>query len=59
MFKARMLALAVTAALGMPHAASAATEDDLKDLREQVRQLRQSYEKRIETLERRLQQAEK
>lgn len=36
----------------------AATEDDLKDLREQVRSLRQQYESRIDALERRLQQAE-
>ena len=41
-----------------PHAASAATEDDLKELREQVRQLKESYEKRIEALEKRLQQTE-
>jgi hypothetical protein len=51
-------ALAVSAALGLCHAANAATEDDLKDLREQVRQMKLDYEKRIDALERRLQEAE-
>ena len=46
------------AALALPHPAHAASEDDLKELREQVRQLKDNYEKRIEALERRLQQAE-
>ena len=58
MFRKRATALAVSAALGLSHAAHAATQDDLKELREQVRQLKQLYETRIEALERRLQQAE-
>ena len=51
-------AFAVAAAFGNPQAASAATEDELKELREQVRQLKESYEKRIAALENRLQQTE-
>lgn len=58
MFRKNVMALAVAAALGASQAAGAATEDDLKELREQVRQLKESYEKRIESLEKRLQQAE-
>jgi hypothetical protein len=57
MYRHRLLALAV-AVLALPHAAHAAGDDDLKDLREQVRQLKESYEKRIEALEKRLQQTE-
>lgn len=57
MYKHWLVAIAF-AACGLPHAALAATEDDLRDLREQVRQLKESYERRIEALERRLQQAE-
>ena len=58
MFKQNVTALAVAAALGVPQAAYAATEDDLKELREQVRQLKEVYEKRIESLEKRLLQTE-
>ena len=58
MFRVNATALAVAAALGIPQAAHAATEDDLKELREQVRQLKEVYEKRIESLEKRLQQTE-
>ncbi len=58
MFRKTATALAISAALGFSHAANAATEDDLKDLREQVRQLKELYQQRIEALEKRLQQAE-
>jgi hypothetical protein len=58
MFRTSVVALAVSAALGCSHAANAATEDDLKDLREQVRQLKELYQQRIDALEKRLQQAE-
>ena len=58
MFRVNATALAVAAALGIPQPALAATEDDLKELREQVRQLKEVYEKRIESLEKRLQQTE-
>ena len=58
MLRKSVMALAVSATLGLSHVANAATEDDLKDLREQVRQLKELYQKRIEALESRLQQAE-
>lgn len=57
MYKHRLLAFAVALSV-LPHAGYAATDDDLKELREQVRQLKDSYEKRIEALEKRLQQTE-
>jgi len=52
------MVLAVAAALGCSPAALAATDDDLRDLREQVRQLKALYETRIQALEKRLQEAE-
>jgi len=60
MFRIRNVArlLAFAASLAFFQTAHAATDDDLKDLREQVRQLREQYERRIEALEKRLQQAE-
>lgn len=58
MFRTSVTALAVSAALGFSHIGIAATEDDLRDLREQVRQLKELYQQRIEALESRLQQAE-
>ena len=47
------MALAVAAALGLPHAAGAQTQDELKALREQVRQL----DKRVQDAETTAQQA--
>jgi hypothetical protein len=41
MYRKGTMALAVAAALGLPHAAGAQTQDELKALREQVRQLDQ------------------
>lgn len=58
MLKHSITALAVAAALGASQSGYAATEDDLKELREQVRQLKEIYERRIEALEKRLQQTE-
>lgn len=57
MYKHRLMAFAVALSM-LPHAVYAATDDDLRDLREQVRQLKEVYEKRIEALEKRLQQTE-
>ncbi|MEI6724111.1 MAG: TonB-dependent receptor, partial [Betaproteobacteria bacterium] len=57
MYKHRLLAFAVALSV-LPHAGYAATDDDLRELREQVRQLKERYEKRIEALEKRLQQTE-
>ena len=39
MYRKETMALAVAAALGLPHAAEAQTQDDVRALREQVRQL--------------------
>jgi hypothetical protein len=58
MLRKHTVAFVVAAALGFSHAASAATQDELKELREQVRELKAQYEKRIGLLEQRLQQAE-
>jgi hypothetical protein len=41
MFKKNLMALAVAAALGLPHAASAQSQEELRSLREQVKQLEQ------------------
>ncbi len=61
MYKSRFVASAVIAAVAAlvhPLVAGAATNDELKALREQVRLLKENYEQRIEALERRLQIAE-
>ena len=58
MLKSTLMAAAVAAALLAPGAASAVSDAEMTELREQVRQLKQQYEKRIEALEQRLQQAE-
>ena len=58
MNRPRLMAFAVAAALGLSNSAFAVSDQELKDLREQVRQIKLEYEKRIEALERRLQQAE-
>ena len=52
------MAAAVAAALSMPGTAGAATEDEIKELREQFQQMKREYEQRIDALEKRLQQAE-
>jgi len=49
---------ALAAALSLPQAAGAATEAEIKELREQFQQMKREYEQRIEALEKRLQQAE-
>ena len=58
MNRPQVMALAVAAALGMSQSAIAVSDEELKDLRDQVRQMKREYEKRIDALERRLQQAE-
>jgi hypothetical protein len=58
MFERRTMALAVAAALCFPYAARAASDEELKDLREQVRQLQEQYDKRVDALEQRLREAE-
>jgi hypothetical protein len=49
---------AIALALCAPPAAQAATDADLAEIREQIRQLKESYEARIEALEQRLKEAE-
>lgn len=52
------MAAAVAAALLAPGTASAVSDAEIQELREQIRQMKQQYEQRIEALEQRLQQAE-
>jgi len=52
------MAAVVVAALAVPGTASAVTDVELQELREQVRQMRLEYERRIDALEQRLKQAE-
>ncbi|WP_398306647.1 TonB-dependent receptor [Zoogloea sp.] len=51
-------ALCVALAAAFPAVASAASDADLKQLRQQLRELRDSYQQRIEALERRLAETE-
>jgi len=56
--KAMGAAGALALALLLPPAAQAATDAELADIREQIRQLKESYEARIQALEQRLKAAE-
>ena len=58
MFKNNFLGIAITVLLFHACNASAAGDADLRDIREQIQQLKQSYEQRIAQLEQRLQAAE-
>lgn len=58
MFRKTYLCVAVAALCAYPLAASAATDADLQAIREQIQQLKQSYEARIAQLEQRLELAE-
>ena len=58
MFKKTYLSAALTVLLSHSFAASAANDPDLQAIREQIQQLKQSYEQRITQLEQRLAQAE-
>jgi len=58
MIKQTLMAAAVAAALAVPGTAAAVTDMEMKELREQVRQMKQEYERRIDALEQRLKQAE-
>ena len=53
MYRKATLALVVVAALGLPHAATAQTQDELRTLREQLRQL----DRRVQEAEATAQQA--
>ena len=58
MFKKTYLSAGIAALLCHPLASQAASDADLQAIREQINQLKQSYEQRITQLEQRLQQAE-
>lgn len=58
MIKQTLVAAAVAAALAVPVTASAVTDAEMRELREQVRQIKLEYERRIDALEQRLKQAE-
>jgi hypothetical protein len=58
MLKRKLIAAAVAIALGSPIAANAASDAELAQIREQIRQLKDSYEARIQMLEKRLQEME-
>ena len=58
MIKRTLMAVAVAAALAGPGTAAAVTDADMRELREQVQQMKREYERRIDALEQRLKQAE-
>jgi hypothetical protein len=58
MYKKSVLAAALAVALATPLCAAAADDQDLAQIREQIRQMKEDYETRIRALEKRLQQAE-
>ncbi len=58
MFGKRTAALAACAALGLPIAASAAGDAETQSLREQIKQMQSEYDRRIEALEQRVNDAE-
>jgi hypothetical protein len=58
MFKQTVLATAMAAAIAAPFSASAADDRDLAQIRDEIRQMKESYEARIQMLEKRLQAAE-
>ena len=57
-FKPVLVCSALALALLAPTAVQAATDADLAEIREQIRQLKESYETRIQALEQRLKDAE-
>lgn len=58
MFTRNTLAAGIALALAAPWPAQAADSAELAQIREQIRQMKESYETRIQALEQRLQQAE-
>lgn len=58
MFKFHAAIVAAVLALGLPQLSHAASDAELQAIREEIKQLKQSYETRIEALEKRLQEAE-
>lgn len=58
MFKHTVLTAALAAAFAAPMSASAADDKELAAIREQIRQMKESYEARLAALEQRLQEAQ-
>ncbi|TAK92354.1 MAG: carbohydrate porin [Burkholderiaceae bacterium] len=60
MLKRTVLTATLAAAFGMPaaHVAAATSDPELAQIREQIQQLKESYERRIAALEQRLQESE-
>jgi hypothetical protein len=58
MFKRTILMAALAVAFGTPLSASAADASDLAQIRAEIRQMKESYEARIQALEKRLQDAQ-
>lgn len=58
MFKHTVLTAALAAAFATPMAASAADDKELAAIRDQIRQMKESYEARLAALEQRLQEAQ-
>jgi len=56
--KQTLMAVALAATLAGPGTAAAVTDAEMKELREQVQQMKREYERRIDALEQRLKQAE-
>lgn len=57
-YKRKILAAALAAAFGIPFSAHAASDKELAQIREQIQQLKESYEARIQALEKRVVDAE-
>lgn len=57
-FKRTPLAVSIVLALSAPHGALAADNAELAQIRDQIKQMKESYEARIQALEKRLLQAE-
>ncbi len=58
MIKQTFMAAAVAVTLAGPGTAAAVTDAEMRELREQIQQIRREYERRIDALEQRLKQAE-
>lgn len=58
MFKFHAVIVAAVLALGLPQLSHAAVDAELQSIREEIKQLKQSYETRIDELEKRLHDAE-
>ena len=58
MIKRTLMAVAVATTLAGPGTAAAVTDAEMRELREQIQQMKREYERRIDALEQRLKQAE-